>query len=68
MAFDPGLTYRSTNQLEKSMEQFVKLQTVLRHQPEVLFQIANINEELGNDDQAVEWFELPFQLLTLKRK
>lgn len=53
--FDLGLTYRSTNQLDKSMEQFVKLQTVLRHQPEVLFQIASLNEELGNDDQAVEW-------------
>ncbi|XP_057366935.1 intraflagellar transport protein 88 homolog [Daphnia carinata] len=54
--YNLGLTYRSTSQLEKSMEQFVKLQTVLRHQPEVLFQIANLNEELGNDEQAVEWY------------
>lgn len=50
-----GLTYRSANQVEKSMEQFVKLQMVLRHQPEVLFQIANLNEDLGNDEQAIEW-------------
>ncbi|KAI9557616.1 hypothetical protein GHT06_017444 [Daphnia sinensis] len=54
--YNLGLTYRSTNQLEKSMEQFVKLQMVLRHQPEVLFQIANLNEELGNDEQAIEWY------------
>ena len=50
-----GLTYRSMGLLEKSMEQFMKLQAVLRHQPEVLFQIASINEEMGNDDQAIEW-------------
>ena len=37
------------------MEQFMKLQAVLRHQPEVLFQIASISEEMGNDDQAIEW-------------
>ncbi|KZR99911.1 Intraflagellar transport protein 88, partial [Daphnia magna] len=53
--YNLGLTYRSTNQVEKSMEQFVKLQMVLRHQPEVLFQIANLNEDLGNDEQAIEW-------------
>lgn len=53
-----GLTYRSANQVEKSMEQFVKLQMVLRHQPEVLFQIANLNEDLGNDEQAIEWWKL----------
>lgn len=43
------------NQHDKSMEEFVKLQMVLRHQPEVLFQIANLNEDLGNDEQAIEW-------------
>jgi hypothetical protein len=37
------------------MEQFVKLQMVLRHQPEVLVQVASLNEELGNDEQAIEW-------------
>jgi len=42
-------------QLEKSMEQFVKLQTVLRHQPEVLYQLASINEELSNDELSIEW-------------
>ena len=41
------------------MEQFVKLQTVLRHQPEVLFQLASLNEQLGGDEQAVEWWVLP---------
>ena len=51
-----GLTYRSTHQLDKSMEQFVKLQMVLRHQPEVLVQVASLNEELGNDEQAIEWW------------
>ncbi|XP_046644884.1 intraflagellar transport protein 88 homolog [Daphnia pulicaria] len=54
--YNLGLTYRSTNQLEKSLEQFVKLQMVLRHQPEVLFQVASLNEELGNDEQAIEWY------------
>ncbi|KAK4016574.1 hypothetical protein OUZ56_031534 [Daphnia magna] len=54
--YNLGLTYRSANQVEKSMEQFVKLQMVLRHQPEVLFQIANLNEDLGNDEQAIEWY------------
>jgi hypothetical protein len=31
---------------------------VLRHQPEVLFQVASLNEELGNDEQAIEWWTL----------
>ena len=54
--YTSGLTYRLTNQLDKSMEQFVKPQMVLRHQPEVLFQVASLNEELGNDEQAIEWW------------
>lgn len=41
--------------LDKSLEQFIKLQGVLRHQPEVLFQIASIHEELGSDEQSIEW-------------
>lgn len=54
-------------QLEKSMEQFVRLQAVLRHQPEVLFQLASIHEELGNDELSIEWSvsDSPFTQLSI---
>jgi len=51
-----GLVYRLIGQLHKSLENFIKLQAVLRHQPDILFQIGKIHEELGNDEQSIEWF------------
>jgi len=48
--------YRLIGQLEKSLENFVKLQTVLRHQPDILFQIGSVHEELGNEEQSIEWY------------
>ena len=53
----PGLVYRLIGQFEKSLENFIKLQAVLRHQPDILFQIGKIHEEMGNDEQSIEWFE-----------
>ena len=47
-------------QAEKSLENFVKLQSVLRQQPEVLFQIASLHEELGNDQLSIQWSSMSF--------
>ena len=41
---------------DKAMECFVKMHSVLRHQPEVLCQMAAIHDQLGNIDQSIEWY------------
>lgn len=51
-----GLTLRQMGDYGKAMECFLKVQTVLRHQPEVLCQIGNLHERLANTDQSIEWF------------
>ena len=38
------------------MECFMKLHSVLRHQPEVVCQIANIHEEMASIDLSIEWY------------
>jgi intraflagellar transport protein 88 len=54
--FNLGLTYRRMGLNEKAMECFMKLHSVLRHQPEVVCQIANIHEEMGSIDLSIEWY------------
>ena len=44
------------------MEIFFKLQTIVRNHAQVLYQIANLYELMGDMDQAVEWY---LQLLGL---
>lgn len=34
----------------------MKLETILRHDPPVLYQLANLNEHIGDTDQATEWY------------
>jgi intraflagellar transport protein 88 len=53
--FTAGLTHKRQGNFEDALESFLKLQSIVGHEPQVLFQVANLQELLGDSDQAVDW-------------
>jgi intraflagellar transport protein 88 len=45
---------------EEAVECFLKLQAIVRHHPQVLYQVAHLQELLGDVDQASEWLLFSF--------
>lgn len=55
-----GLVNKQLGLYEESLECFLKLQAIVRHHPQVLYQVAHLQELLGDVDQASEWWLYTF--------
>ena len=42
----------------EALQALEKLQTIISHVPEVVYQIANIHELMGNTKQAMKWYQV----------
>lgn len=42
--------------MEQSYETFYKLHSILKNNPEVLYHIADIQEQMEENSQALEWY------------
>lgn len=51
-----GLVNKRLRRLEESLGHFMKLETIIRHDPPILYQLASLNELVGDIDQATEWY------------
>lgn len=40
---------------EDALDCFLKLQAIVRHHPEALFQLGHLYQLVGDVDQAIEW-------------
>jgi intraflagellar transport protein 88 len=50
-----GIVNKQLGLYEEALECFLKLQAIVRYHPQVLYQLANLYELLGDVDQASEW-------------
>jgi hypothetical protein len=48
-----GLCHKQLKRYEDSLEIFFKLQSIVRNHPEVMYQIANVYELVGDIDQVL---------------
>ena len=42
----------------EALQALEKLQTIISHVPEVIYQISNIHELMGNTKQALKWYQV----------
>ena len=57
-----GLCNKKLGLYEDALEDFFKLHSIVRNHSEVVYQLANLYEVMGDMDQAIEWY---LQLLGL---
>ncbi|XP_065350191.1 intraflagellar transport protein 88 homolog isoform X2 [Cloeon dipterum] len=55
--FNLGLTHKRQGSLEDALESFLKLHSIVGPEPQVLYHIANLQELLGDFEQANEWYQ-----------
>ena len=60
--YNCGLCNKKLGLHEDALEDFFKLHSIVRNHSEVVYQIANLYESMGDLDQAIEWY---LQLLGL---
>lgn len=53
--YNLGLTYKQLGHLDDAIDCFQKLHVVISNHPEVIYQIALLNEMIGDLEQAIEW-------------
>ena len=58
-----GLVNKQLGMYEDALECFLKLQAIVRHHPQVLYQVAHLQELLGDVDQASEWWLYAFMFI-----
>jgi len=58
-----GLVNKQLGMYEDALECFLKLQAIVRHHPQVLYQVAHLQELLGDVDQASEWWLYIFMFI-----
>ncbi|KAK3096733.1 hypothetical protein FSP39_002774 [Pinctada imbricata] len=54
--YNLGLSNKKINRLEDALDCFYKLHAILRNSPQVMYQIADIHDQLADTAQATEWF------------
>ncbi len=54
--YNLGLSNKKLRRYEDALDSFYKLHTILRNSPQVIYQIAEIHDVLGDSAQAIEWF------------
>ena len=60
--YNTGLCNKKLGLFEDALEDFFKLHSIVRNHSEVVYQLANLYEVMGDMDQAIEWY---LQLLGL---
>lgn len=50
-----GLVNKLLGLHEDALDCFLKLQAIVRHHPEALFQLGHLYQLVGDVDQAIEW-------------
>lgn len=53
--YNLGLTYKQLGHLDDAIDCFQKLHVIISNHPEVIYQIALLNEMIGDLEQAIEW-------------
>ncbi len=56
--YNLALTYVRLGQTSEAMQSFVKLHTVCSNEPRVLYQVANLYEDVDNIAKATKWFNV----------
>ena len=51
-----GLSLKRLARLEDAYDSFYKLHAILKNNPEVIYHIADIQEQLEDNSQAQEWY------------
>ena len=54
-----GLCNKRLRRYEDSLDSFYKLHGILRNSPQVIYQIADIHDQMRDPAQATEWFVFP---------
>ncbi|XP_062614116.1 intraflagellar transport protein 88 homolog, partial [Saccostrea cucullata] len=54
--YNLGLTNKKISRLEDALDCFYKLHAILRNSPQVMYQIADLHDQLEDTAQATEWF------------
>ncbi|XP_048258387.1 intraflagellar transport protein 88 homolog isoform X3 [Haliotis rufescens] len=54
--YNLGLSNKRLGRLEDALDCFYKLHAILRNSPQVMYQIADIHDQLDDSAQATEWF------------
>ncbi|KAI0213548.1 Intraflagellar transport 88 [Lamellibrachia satsuma] len=54
--YNLGLSNKNLKRYEDALDSFYKLHGILRNSPQVIYQIADIYDKLGDMAQSVEWF------------
>jgi len=53
--YNLGLTNKQLGHLDDAIDYFQKLHVIISNHPEVIYQIASLNEMIGDLEQAIEW-------------
>ena len=53
--YNLGLSNKKLKRFEDALDSFYKLHTILRNSPQVMYQLADIHDQLGNTPEATEW-------------
>lgn len=51
-----GLVYKRQDMYEESLECFWKIRNIVRHDPQILYQIGQLYQLMNDIDQAAEWY------------
>ncbi|KAK2185541.1 hypothetical protein NP493_231g03022 [Ridgeia piscesae] len=54
--YNLGLSNKNLKRYEDALDSFYKLHAILRNSPQVIYQLADIYDKLGDTSQSVEWF------------
>ena len=50
-----GLTNKKLGHYEEALDTLLKLHSIVRNYPPVVYQVAHLYQLLGDNDQASEW-------------
>lgn len=53
--FNLGLVYKKLGQTQDALESFLKLHTILKNSPQVIWHLADLYDKVDDFDQATEW-------------
>jgi len=54
--YNLGLVYKKLGRTQDALETFLKLHTILKNAPEVIWHLADLYDKVDDFDQAIEWY------------
>lgn len=54
--YNLGLSNKRLKRYEDALDSFYKLHAILRNSPQVVYQVADLHDQIGDTSQAIEWF------------